>query len=271
MANGFDLDKLFEGSLRRLQTEAEYFSRLTAHNPELGRLNEAHLVKLLREYLPPKIGLGTGFIVCGGDNPRQSPQCDIIFYDALNNAPLYRSDAWSIYPIEMVYGVLEVKTTLNHATLSEAFEKCAKIRSMARTNDNSPNKAYIVQQPSEPKTPAKYVQVRDGLPPRFFAFGYSGWKQISGLQQSFEKLSVSQAGAHIHGVCHLSGAESHYIAHKAFAKEDRILSIDKNGFHRFLVGLPATLNSMLPLHRRGCGFEQLDLSYYDLAHPPVQI
>jgi hypothetical protein len=54
MANGFDLGKLFEGSLRRLQTEAEYFSRLTEHNPELGRLNETHLIKLLREYLPPK-------------------------------------------------------------------------------------------------------------------------------------------------------------------------------------------------------------------------
>ena len=44
----FDLDQLFEGTLRRLRTEAEYFSRLTEHNPELGRMNESHLVKLLQ-------------------------------------------------------------------------------------------------------------------------------------------------------------------------------------------------------------------------------
>jgi hypothetical protein len=123
--NGFNLDRLFEGSLQRLKAEAEYFSRLTGHNPELGRLNETHLVKLLRDYLPPKIGIGSGFIVSGGPNPTQSPQCDIILYDALNNAPFYKSETWSIFPIEMVYGVIEVKTYLDQSTLEDAFKKCA--------------------------------------------------------------------------------------------------------------------------------------------------
>ena len=118
----FDIDRLYEGSLRRLRVEAEFFSRLTDHNPELGRLNETHLVKLLRAYLPPKIGIGTGFIASVGDSPRQSPQCDIVLYDALNNAPLYQSDTWSIYPIEMIYGVIEVKTTLNKRELKDALE-----------------------------------------------------------------------------------------------------------------------------------------------------
>jgi hypothetical protein len=139
----FDLDRLFEGVLRRLKTEAEYFSRLTDHDPELGRLNETHLVRMLRDYLPPKIGIGTGFIVSGGAGRTQSPQCDIVLYDALNNAPLYKSDAWSIYPIEMVYGVIEVKTTLKPSTLKEAFNKCAAIRAMAKTSEGAPNKSYM--------------------------------------------------------------------------------------------------------------------------------
>jgi hypothetical protein len=78
-SNRFDLEKLFRGSLQRLQTEAEYFSRLIGHAPELGRLNESHLVKLLRDYLPPKIGIGTGFIACGGDSPRESPNATSYF------------------------------------------------------------------------------------------------------------------------------------------------------------------------------------------------
>ena len=157
----FDIEKLFEGSLRRLRAEAEYFSRLTDHDPELGRLNETHLVRLLRSYLPPKIGIGTGFIASGGNSPRQSPQCDIVLYDALYNAPLYKSDAWSIYPIEMVYGVIEVKTTLSKRELKDAFEKCAKIRAMAKTSDSKANKAYIGQLPPKPKSPIEYGEYRN--------------------------------------------------------------------------------------------------------------
>jgi hypothetical protein len=53
----FDIDRLFEGSLLRLRAEAEYSSRLTDHDPELGRLNETHLVQLLRTYLPRRSAL----------------------------------------------------------------------------------------------------------------------------------------------------------------------------------------------------------------------
>jgi hypothetical protein len=98
-ATPFNIEKLFFGSLAKLRTEASYFSTLTDHNPELGRLNESHLVSLLRSYLPPKYALGSGFIVCGGPEPKQSPQCDIIVYDNINNAPFYSSGTWSIFPI----------------------------------------------------------------------------------------------------------------------------------------------------------------------------
>lgn len=155
----FDINRLFDGSLQKLRTEAEYFSRLTGHNPELGRLNETHLVKLLRDYLPPKVGIGTGFIASGGQNPCQSPQCDIILYDALNNVPLYTSDAWSIFPIEMVYGVIEVKTKLTKKEFNDAFEKCAKIRSMAKSSDGLGNKSYIKRIVNKRQEQEKYGNI----------------------------------------------------------------------------------------------------------------
>lgn len=93
----FDLKRLMEGTIRQLEAEAEYFSSLTSHGPEKGRLNESHLVKTLRRYLPPKFGLGTGFVVAGGVAIQESPQCDIIIFDAVNNSPFYRSDSWQIY------------------------------------------------------------------------------------------------------------------------------------------------------------------------------
>jgi hypothetical protein len=262
----FDLDKLFEGSLRRLRAEAEYFSRLTDHNPELGRLNESHLVKLLRDYLPPKVGLGTGFIVCGGKTPRQSPQCDIILYDALNNTPLYRSDTWSIYPIEMVYGVIEVKTTLKRTALEEAFKKCAAIRAMAKTLDGRPNKMYIRQMPVAPKTAAQYEVRPSKLPPRFFLFGYDGWKKAAALEANFKSLSQERQDAHIHGVCNLYNKGSLYIRHQAFQEgEDRFYQVARNGFRYFLMNLPAVLDSMLPVERVGIGFDQIHLAHYHLS------
>ncbi len=259
----FEPEKLFEGSLRRLQTEAKYFSRSTTHKPELGRLNETHLVRLLRDYLPARFGIGTGFIVCGGANPAQSPQCDIIIYDAINNAPLYKSEAWSVYPIEMVYGVIEVKTTLNKPALREAFETCARIRIMAGDKDAMGNKSYLRQVQVEPRSPVRHEEARAKLPPRFFVFAYRGWKTAAALEANFRAVSDEMTNAHIHGICSLSNEENFYVSHRAFAKGDeKYAPVVRHGFRRFLLSLPLSLSSMLPLERQGLGFEQVNLGHY---------
>lgn len=263
--NPFDLNKLFEGSLRRLRAEAEYFSHLTNHASELGRLNETHLVQMLQAYLPPKIGIGTGFIASGGISQNQSPQCDIILFDKLNNFPLYKSETWSIYPIEMVYGVIEVKTNLNNRQLNDAFKKCAKIRGMTKTPDGHSNKAYMVNDHVIPGKPVQYRYYTTDLPPRFFVFSYSGWKTKKGLDNNFRILSDKNKSAHIHGVCNLYDEGSLYIRHIAYEKgENRFSPVTENGFRYFLMNLPATLNSMLPPHRLGLGFDQIPLKHYQL-------
>lgn len=262
----FDLNKLFEGSLSRLRIEAEYFSRSTRHNSELGRLNETHLVQMLRAYLPPKVGVGTGYIACGGPDRRQSPQCDIILFDALNNAPLYKSDAWSIYPIEIVYGVVEVKTNLNANTLQDAFDKCADIRRMAITPDGKGNKSYLIGLPSAPRKPASFKVEQNKLPPRFYVFAYDGWKSARALEANFRKRSEQNANAHIHGVCSLHPKGSFYIQHVAFKPlAERISRVSVNGFRHWLMNLPPTLDSMLPRRRNGLGFDQINLAHYNLG------
>jgi hypothetical protein len=259
-----DINRLFEGSLQMLRTEAEYFSRLTNHNPELGRLNEAHLVKLLRAYLPQKIGVGTGFIVSGGDNRQQSPQCDIILYDDINNSPLYKSDLWSIYPIEMVYGVIEVKTTLTAGALKDAFTKCAKIRRMVKTPTGKDNKAYVIRKPhSGPNPVATYETDLNSIAPRFFVFGYKGWKNKAALVKNFKAATARESDAHIHGICNLYEGGSLFMQHLAFGTgEDQFSPVYENGFHRFLLDLPKILDSMVPVRRNGLGFDLVDIERY---------
>jgi hypothetical protein len=220
---------------------------------------------MLRAYLPPKVGVGTGFIACGGTNPRQSPQCDIILFDALNNAPLYSSEAWSIYPIEMVYAVIEVKTSLNTATLRDAFRKCAVVRRMAASTATKGNKSYRLQLPPVPGRPARPGIVYDRLPPRFFVFSYGGWNSAAALDKNFRKQTKENENAHIHGICTLHKGGSFYVGHLAYrAADDRASPVSQQGFRNFLMALPQTLNSMLPAHRLGNGFDQANLAHYSL-------
>jgi hypothetical protein len=242
----FDLEKLMEGTISQLRLEADYFSTLTTHNPEKGRLNETHLVKMLRRYLPPKFGIGTGFIMAGGERIIQSSQCDIIIFDAVNNAPFYFSDAWQIYPIEMVYGVIEVKTKINKSEIKKTLRKCAELREMCGGKSN-PNKAYVRQGSVQEGVSTEHMPYKSNLPPRFFIFGYSGPSEAT-IKKNFEELTKEVSDAHIHGFCTLDEHTGLFLSHVAFKKmEERVSPINKNGLWHFLMNLPKQLNSMLPV------------------------
>lgn len=262
-----------EGTVRQLHTDATYFSELTSHNGEKGRLNETHLVRTLRRYLPDKFGIGTGFIVSGGEKIRQSSQCDIVIYDRMNNAPFYSSEAWQIFPIEMVYGVIEVKTKLTKVEIRKAFQSCAFLRSMCE-EQGQPNKAYIRQNPGSPVTFASY---RTRLPPRFFVFAYSGPKTTT-LKQGLLSVTQEIPGAHLHGLCQLEKSTSVFATHEPYADPaDRVRVYDDgNGLLQFLLTMPNMLNSMLevvPVARfgqpnqrafnyRADHFDAVDLDHY---------
>jgi hypothetical protein len=239
----FDLEVLMQGTIQQLQLEARYFSELTAHNAEKGRLNESHLVRTMRRYLPDKFGIGTGFVVSGGSKIEQSRQCDIIIFDRVNNVPFYSSEAWQIYPIEMVYGVVEVKTTLNKAEIKDAFEKCVHLRKMS-DGHTGPNKAYVRQDVIIPGSPAIYAKYKSGLPPRFFIFGYSG-PERSTLEKNLHELTLEIQDAHIHGLCQLENNASVFAAHIAYKpSEGRLRMLEGNGMLNFLLEMPKVLNSM---------------------------
>ncbi len=271
----FNLNALMEGTIRQLRTDADYFSRLTAHPGEKGRLNESHLVRTMRRYLPEKFGLGTGFIVSGGDSISESRQCDIIIYDRANNVPFYASDAWQIFPIEMVYGVIEVKTTLNKVAIKDAFEKCVRLREMSG-GDAKPNKAYVRQAPVTPRAPVQHLRYKSGLPPRFFVFGYSGPDQNS-LERMLKEVTAELPTAHLHGLCQLQESTALFARHTPFkAPSDRLDILSDNGMLRFFLDMPSLLNSMVgvvslcrdetpgnPFPYRPEHFDQVDLDHYE--------
>ena len=100
------------------------------HTGEKGRLHEHVTANLLRNIAPKKCAFGTGFIINSqGDI---SPQCDIVIFDEQHNRPLLADMDVNVFPIECVYAVVEVKTTLRHDELKKTLDKICQIRKMAK-------------------------------------------------------------------------------------------------------------------------------------------
>ncbi|KUY76561.1 MULTISPECIES: DUF6602 domain-containing protein [Burkholderiaceae] len=100
------------------------------HNGSRGTVRENILKKFLSEgRLPPKYGLGAGEIV--GRARDTSRQCDLIVYDKFNGVALIYDESTQVYPIDCVYGIIEVKSALSKAEFIDALEKVKHFKAMA--------------------------------------------------------------------------------------------------------------------------------------------
>ncbi len=231
-APGTTLERLYEGTRQQLLLEAGVFSQLSDHPGEKGRSNEDHLRNVLRDFLPKRMGLGTGFIEAP-ENQR-SRQQDIVVFEDVNNFPLYEGASWSIYPIEMVYAMIEVKTSLDNSKLTTALRSYAKIRSMSK------EKSYLKLNAGNLKT-VEYIRYVINLSPRFFIFAYSSaWSDFGTFCDSVKKMCNEVQGSFLHGVCILD--KSWFIAKRAF-KDDFLVS-EEHGLTRFLDKLLKDCDSM---------------------------
>lgn len=96
------------------------------HRLTKGEERETVVVKeYLKKYLPAKYGVTAGEIIDSDGNI--SKQQDIIIFDYLNTMPLFSldndSETQSRVPIENVYAVIEVKSSLSNSEIDDAIEK----------------------------------------------------------------------------------------------------------------------------------------------------
>jgi len=86
----------------------------TVHAEEIGGLCENAVRDFLRESLPQRFGVASGFVDFGqipGLGPQSEP-LDVLIYDALHYAPLYRDGTCVVVRPEALVSVLEVKAVL---------------------------------------------------------------------------------------------------------------------------------------------------------------
>jgi hypothetical protein len=98
------------------------------HSGENGRNKEDLLINFLKSYLPNRYSLSTGFIF--DTNDVKSNQNDIIIYDSFWSSILFPENVSQFFPIESVYGLIEVKSMLDTNALKETIKKAKTIKTM---------------------------------------------------------------------------------------------------------------------------------------------
>lgn len=133
MTNSFPDFSAFIGIVERLlASKLEAIRQVIKHAGEKGRSLEVEIINWLRTFLPTEYGLSTGFVVYeDNDGIRLSSQLDIIIYDALRSGPIANLAACEVFPLEAVYGYIEVKAVLRSCSKQgkkgwpdDSIEKC---------------------------------------------------------------------------------------------------------------------------------------------------
>ena len=148
----------------------------------------------------------------------------------------------------MVYGVIEVKTTLD----KKQIEKCFLAQGQKNKKDQANTKSFQYMAEKEGKYYLKYVNElgqakykteKSPLPPRFFIFAYdTTYKDIHSLEKILCELAIAY-DIHFHGICILKN--NWFITRNDEPREFCECTIsEKAGFKIFLNNLWPACESM---------------------------
>ncbi|HEY4196085.1 MAG TPA: DUF6602 domain-containing protein [Mucilaginibacter sp.] len=108
---------LYLGTIaEELKIKSAKISLLVSHGQTVGNYREVILRDLIKQHLPAKFAVATGFV------QGFARQLDIIIYDCQNYAPAFKEGDLVVVKQEAVRAIIEVKTTLTSRTLFEALE-----------------------------------------------------------------------------------------------------------------------------------------------------
>jgi hypothetical protein len=119
------LDHYFASIYTKLEADALLFNRQLPHAALVGAENENAIADVLRQFLPAQYGVEVNALVIDRFG-RVSRQADIVIYDAANQARFFRK----VFPVEIVYAVIEVKTSMSSAEAHSALENLASVSAL---------------------------------------------------------------------------------------------------------------------------------------------
>jgi hypothetical protein len=122
-----DLNELFS-SIETTMLARFKESGFINHSGDKGENREEFLMDFLKTHLPKRYGVTKGEVITKNGN--RSHAIDIIIYDTVN-CPILYAGKTSILPIEGVYGIIEVKSSLSKAEFCDAAKKISSFKNLA--------------------------------------------------------------------------------------------------------------------------------------------
>lgn len=122
MQREIESKRMFAGTLAdELTSYSERIRHLIRHTSSVGTYRENLLQSLLRKHLPERYHVATGFIY-GCDR-----QIDVVIYDRIDYAPIFREGDLVVVPPEAVRAIIEVKTNLTLEQLRKSLEQIEQL------------------------------------------------------------------------------------------------------------------------------------------------
>ena len=119
-----------EDIARKLQIDYQGVSKRIEHNGIKGSLREDILKSYIRALLPTKYSVTSGVIMDCAQS--QSKQQDCIIYDSFSCPNFFKTETNTVLPIECVYATIEIKSSLDYATLEQSVYNIQSVRRLKK-------------------------------------------------------------------------------------------------------------------------------------------
>jgi hypothetical protein len=138
------LKQSIHAASKKMQIDFEEVTENINHMGERGSSREEILLSYLRKYIPIKYEMNNGIIIDG--TGEQSRQQDIIIYDSFNSPVLLNMQSTKMIPIESVFSVIEVKSSLNKTEINKCVNNISSVKSLVKYSldeINSPTAGFV--------------------------------------------------------------------------------------------------------------------------------
>jgi hypothetical protein len=170
---------------------------------------------------------------------------DVVIYDQFFNAPLHRELSFSVFPVEMVYGTVEVKRLLESKNLKKILSDIQTIRRLGEEKWYAAYAAVPKNAESPSQTVTGQIQFKLSKPvPRTYlvAVRQKGWSTVEGFRSDLAS-ALEETPTHIHGVTILEN--DWYVSLEAYSTPRTGLRCESgNSLLRFVNDLLPAISSM---------------------------
>ncbi len=122
------LGTYYRALVTNIKSRVDLMNNLISHRGLKGSANEDLFKDILTSFLPRRYSIGGGIIFDG--KGRTSKQIDVIIYDSFYQPEIFTNNFTYLFPVDVVYCVIEIKTLLTKDFLNDAINNINSVKEL---------------------------------------------------------------------------------------------------------------------------------------------